>query len=233
MIYENLDGDILTTIKTFPRFDDTQLDKYMLKMYSKQYLKWNVNACQMPKSDGTTEHITPQHVQKSIDSAAKRVMRCTIAIYWFISFMVYAQLCEAAMLHMHKNEALGKSKMDKIQYTRRTLTITFELVCVLCLYLIYQVADDRTISFLARHNCSFDDSVNNSFAMINNYFLQSGSRMCINLAFLALILLADIAGLLEKYLWEKQARLEGGQDLEIKPNTREPMLEMTTNTALN
>lgn len=86
----------------------------MMKMYSKQYLKWNVNTCQMTKADGTIESITPSHVQKSIDNAAKRVMRCTIAIYWFITFMIYAQICEAAMLHMHKSGALGKSKMDKI-----------------------------------------------------------------------------------------------------------------------
>ncbi len=45
MIYENLDGAILKTIKRFPRFDDTQLDKYMMNMYSKQYLKWNHNTC--------------------------------------------------------------------------------------------------------------------------------------------------------------------------------------------
>ena len=57
--------------------------------------------------------------------------------------------------------------------------------------------------------------------------------MCINLVFLAIIFLADIAGLLEKYLWEKQAKLESGQDLEMKPNTKEPMLEITKTTALN
>ena len=91
----------------------------------------------MPKSDGTTTPVTPQHVKGSIDHAAKRVMRCTVAVYWFISFMLYAQISEAAMLHMHKNGALNKSKMDKVQYIRRGITITFELVCVLCLYLIY------------------------------------------------------------------------------------------------
>ena len=66
--------------------------------------------------------------------------------------------------------------------------------------------------------------------MINNYFDQSGSRMLINLGFLAIILLADVAALSEKYMWEKQLKAENGSalDLEIKAKS-EPMLEMTTN----
>lgn len=152
----------------------------------------------MPVAGGKPKYISPQHVNDTIDNAAKKVMRCTIAVYWFISFMLYGQICEAAMLHMHKNEALGKSKMDKVQYARRGASIVFELVCVLCLYLIYQVTDDKTISFLAKANCSFDDSVNNSFVMINDYFDQSGNRMLINLGFLLMIFLADVAGLFEK-----------------------------------
>lgn len=67
--------------------------------------------------------------------------------------------------------------------------------------------------------------------MINDYFDQSGSRMLINLGFLAIILLADVAALVEKYMWEKQLKAEGGSghDLEIKARS-EPMLEMTTNS---
>ena len=59
MIYENLNGEILKTIKRFPRFDDTQLDKYPMHMYSKQYLKWNHNTCKMPIAGGKKKTITP------------------------------------------------------------------------------------------------------------------------------------------------------------------------------
>ena len=67
------------------------------------------------------------------------------------------------MLHMHKEDALSKSAMDKITVYRRIITLTSEAVCVLLVVLIYKSSGDDIVNYLVTNPCTDDESVNTTF----------------------------------------------------------------------
>ena len=64
------------------------------------------------------------------------------------------------MLHMHKEDALSKSAMDKITVYRRIITLTSEAVCVLLVVLIYKSSGDDIVNYLVTNPCTNDENFN-------------------------------------------------------------------------
>lgn len=233
-LLEQNDDDILTKMNKFPNFEKGKLNGYYQQLYAKPYMEWDSEGCVMknPKTGDDLE-ITPSMLSARIDSRQARVMLCTKIVMFFTYVMLFSQLVEYSMLHMYKEEALSKPTYDKIVKMRRALTIILELVCAGLLVIIYRSSKDNMIEFLAGHECTNDDAVNQTFKSIKDFNQKSFKHLWMNLGFLMVILLADFIGLAEKFVYDRELNKSKSEKDSSNPNqskVNDKLLDQGANT---
>jgi len=73
-----------------------------------------------------------------------------------------------------------------------------QIITFVCIYYIAGHSNNATMKFLATNECTFDDTINGSFKMIQDYMEKNASRSYIVFGLFAIILIVDIIGLLHK-----------------------------------
>ena len=154
----------------------------------------------------SSRYVTPQDLYDSLQGSSNTIIYASNAILIFVYLMISMQIIEQFMLHMHKNEALNKAKLDKVVYTRRGVCIAFEAICIVLLIAIDAWANDNVIKYLSASSCASDETLNSTFDDIELFYQDSNQKMWINLIFLILILIVDIGGLVEKLKFENSEK---------------------------
>lgn len=233
-LLEQNDDDILIKMNKFPNFEKGKLNGYYQTLYAKPYLEWDSDSCVMkdPKTGDDLE-VTPAKLSARIDSRQARVMLCTKVVMFLTYVMLFMQLFEYAMLHMYKEEALSKQTYDKIVRFRRALTILIELACAGLLVIIYRSSKDNMIEFLAGHECTNDDAVNQTFKSIKSFNQKSFKHLWMNLGFLMVILLADFIGLAEKFVYDRNMKQSKESIETSNPNQSKVNDKLLEGTAAN
>ena len=114
---------------------------------------------------------------------------------------------------MYREEVLSTRMMNIFSFSRRGKTVLFDIICVILLVVVYKSSSDSVISWLVENPCSDDPTLAETFKQINIFFKGSWGRLWLNMGFLIFVFLVDIAGLVEKFLYEKeQADKKAGKE---------------------
>jgi hypothetical protein len=174
------------------------MKNYKSNSYSKSYTKWNPTVCQTKNADGTVTDINPHVVEEMLDGPCYNVLLNVDIIYWFLFVLVFIIIFEAFMIHMYKMEALSKRAYDIIQYSRRAVSVVMQIITFICIYYIASHSNNPTMKFLAANECTFDDTINESFKMVQDYLEKNASRSYIVFGLFSVILIVDLVGLVHK-----------------------------------
>jgi hypothetical protein len=133
-----------------------------------------------------------------LDGVCYNVIENVAIIYWLIFILIGLQIFEAFMIHMYKMEVLSKKVYDIIQYARRGVSVVMQVFTFISLNYIAGHANNNTLKFLANNECTFDDTINGSFKMVQDYMEKNHSRAYAIYTLFGIILFVDLAGIVHK-----------------------------------
>jgi len=103
------------------------------------------------------------------------------------------------------------------------VSVVMQVFTFISLNYIAGHANNNTLKFLANNECTFDDTINGSFKMVQGYMEKNESRALAIYTLFGIILVVDLAGIIHKVLGEravkkdKYSKLPSGKgDVEMK-----------------